>query len=110
MSVGVNQLSSLPEQFGKLACLRELYLDFNCISRLPESFGSLEALEVLFLNENRLTQLPASFQKLQKLKKLNLQRNYLKALPEITQFENLTDVYLDDPKSRKAGLLGSFFG
>ena len=90
--------------------LRELYLDFNCIARLPESFGYLASLEVLFLNENRLTALPRSFHRLQKLRKLNLQRNSIQAVLEVSAFANLSDVYVDDPKTAKQGLVSAVAG
>ena len=42
----------LPESFGKLVLLRELYLDNNQLKILPESFGNLESLERLQLDNN----------------------------------------------------------
>ena len=110
VSVGVNRLATLPEQFGRLVNLKELYLDFNAISRLPESFGYLASLELLFLNNNKLTQLPRSFIRLQKLRKLNLQRNDLQVMLEVSAFDGLTDVYVDDPGSRTTRLFSKVFG
>ena len=110
LSVGVNKLGTLPEQFGRLVNLKELYLDFNVIARLPESFGYLASLELLFLNNNKLTQLPRSFIRLQKLRKLNLQRNDLQVMLEVSAFDGLTDVYVDDPGSRTNRLLSKVFG
>ena len=110
VSVGVNRLQTLPEQFGRLVNLKELYLDFNAIARLPESFGYLASLEVLFLNNNKLTQLPRSFARLQKLRKLNLQRNDLQVMLEVSAFDGLTDVYVDDPGSRTTRLFSKVFG
>ena len=112
VSVGVNRLQQIPEQFGRLVNLKELYLDFNAIARLPESFGYLASLELLFLNNNKLTQLPRSFIRLQKLRKLNLQRNDLQVMLEVSAFDGLTDVYVDDPgtKHRAARLLSRVFG
>ena len=110
VSVGVNRLQTLPEQFGRLVNLKELYLDFNAIARLPESFGYLASLELLFLNNNKLTQLPRSFIRLQKLRKLNLQRNDLQVMLEVSAFDGLTDVYVDDPGSRTTRLFSKVFG
>ena len=100
----------IPAAIGDLANLKELYLDFNVIPRLPESFGYLASLELLFLNNNKLTQLPRSFVRLQKLRKLNLQRNDLQVMLEVSAFEGLTDVYVDDPGSRSGRLMSRFLG
>jgi Leucine-rich repeat (LRR) protein/GTPase SAR1 family protein len=77
-----NQLSTLPESFGKLTQLTSLYLEDNQLSTLPESFGKLTQLTSLDLEDNRLSTLPESFGKLTQLTSLDLSRNQLSTLPE----------------------------
>ena len=62
------RLSKLPESFGELASLNELYLSSNKLKFLPSSFGDLKSLEILELNENQLKTLPESIGDLSSLK------------------------------------------
>ena len=46
LDLGENEITSLPEDFGKLSKLRELWLDTNDIKVLPKSIGGLTELSI----------------------------------------------------------------
>ena len=93
--LGYNQLTSLPESFGKLVNLEELYLRNNQLTTLPESFEKLVNLKILSLQYNQLTTLPESFGKLVNLEVLSLHSNQLTTLPEsFGKLVNLEVLYL----------------
>jgi Leucine-rich repeat (LRR) protein len=47
-----NQLSVIPQEFGKLSKLRELVLDANQLETLPEALADCKSLETISINEN----------------------------------------------------------
>ena len=47
-----NQLSAIPQEFGKLSKLRELVLDANQLETLPETLADCASLETISINEN----------------------------------------------------------
>ena len=57
----LNQLSTLPPEFGQLKSLRFLEASENKLIYLPDTFGSLSSLTDLYLHENLLADLPDSF-------------------------------------------------
>ena len=57
----LNQLDTLPPEFGKLKSLRFLEASENKMICLPDTFGKLKSLTDLYLHENLLTDLPDSF-------------------------------------------------
>jgi hypothetical protein len=70
-----DNLSSLPDIFGfpSLAnTITDLNLSDNQLTALPESFGKLRALQTLNLFNNQLTALPESFGQLQALQTLTM--------------------------------------
>jgi internalin A len=77
-----NELTSLPESFGKLSALDTLNLSSNELQTLPDSFGNLASLTVLNLSDNWLTRLPDSIGNLTSLITLDLSGNRLSAIPE----------------------------
>ena len=99
LSLTGDELTSLPESFGRLTKLEYLNLGDNKLTFLPESIGKLTKLEFLKLdvNElNELTSLPESFGKLTNLKVLNLEYNKLTSLPNlIGNLKNLKILYLN---------------
>lgn len=82
LDVSGNALTSLPESFGSLRGLEDLYLKDNLLPTLPNSFGSLVALNILDLSHNNLITLPKSFGNLTELFSLNLSNNNLFIWPE----------------------------
>ena len=86
-----NELTSLPESFGKLSSLQRLVLSENNLDSLPKSFTNLSSLKELLINENRLTALPDDIGKLTLLEELNAEHNRLSSIPEsIGRLTNLT--------------------
>ena len=53
-----NQLSSLPQEIGKLTSLQLLDLRSNQLSSLPQEIGKLTSLQLLDLSNNQLSSLP----------------------------------------------------
>jgi Leucine-rich repeat (LRR) protein len=94
-----NQLEALPESFGRLSQLTKLDLYGNKLEALPESFGQLSQLTELALYGNQLEALPESFGQLSQLTKLVLGGNKLEALPEsFGQLSQLTKLHLSGNK------------
>ena len=91
-----NQLTSLPESFGNLTNLTQLWLDGNQLISLPEFLGNLTNLTTLHLEENKLTSLPEFLGNLTNLTTLHLEENKLTSLPEsLGNLTNLTSLYLN---------------
>jgi len=67
----------LPETFGNLISLQELYLSNNQITGLPESIGRLRNLEYFNISNNQLTELPEAIGKLKNLRRISLDGNPL---------------------------------
>lgn len=87
-----NDIEILPENFGDLSQLVELFLALNHIQSLPLSFKNLKQLTKLDMSGNNISSLsqnlfsdPPSFEN---LKELNLRENNLIELPD--SFWNLT--------------------
>ncbi len=53
-----NQITSLPEDFGRLTRLQKLALAGNRLSRLPDSIKACESLELIRLAANQLIEFP----------------------------------------------------
>ncbi len=69
----------------------------NTLLSLPESFGNLKSLKDLYLRGNQLETLPDSFRKLKKLETLDIRYNKFKKLPlSLGGLENLTKLQVDD--------------
>ena len=77
-----NELSTLPESFGKLMQLTSLNLSFNQLSTLPDAVTKLTQLIFLDLRRNQLSMLPDAVIKLTQLTSLNLSDNQLSTLPD----------------------------
>ncbi len=107
-----NQLSSLPDEFSRLANLKIVFMSNNRFESLPEVLGRCPKLEMvgfksnqistvaeqslpnqlrwLILTDNEITQLPDSLGERTRLQKLALAGNQLTALPQtMAQCHNL---------------------
>lgn len=81
--IDYNDIQMLPSEIGDcLQSLKCLSAIGNSLNLLPETFGKLSLIEEVYLNENGLIKLPDSLCKLKHLVKLNLTGNQLKTLPE----------------------------
>lgn len=101
-----NELSSLPDDFGRFKSLRILFLSNNQFDHVPSVIAECEKLEMigfkankiktvaenslpvdtrwLILTDNKIEKLPQSFGKLHRLQKLALAGNRLTELPSST--------------------------
>ncbi|XP_060556179.1 leucine-rich repeat protein soc-2 homolog [Ruditapes philippinarum] len=77
-----NSLTSIPESFGNLGQLEEVYLNENELVKLPDSLCRLKHLKVLKLTGNQLKVLPEEFGELTALEKLSCDENILFRLPK----------------------------
>jgi hypothetical protein len=85
-----NELESLPDSFQELTALHKLYLRHNKFSSLPQWFGNQKLLEILYISYNDLTFLPESIGNLSNLKQLYVNDNKLKYIPDsICKLANL---------------------
>jgi len=90
LEINYNQLSQLPENFGKLAKLTYLELRDNLISELPNNFGNLTKLTFLDLQYNLISKFPDKLENLTQLISLSLADNLISQLSG--NFENLTQL------------------
>ena len=103
-----DQLTALPESFGKLTALTKLNLQHNQLTELPESIGQLTVLTTLYLGSNRLSSLPESIGQLTVLTSLGLEFNPMQELPE--SIGNLTALKTLCQHNGKLGKLPESFG
>ena len=91
-----DELTALPDDYGKLVQLRYLNLDGNRFEKLPGVVAKLTGLKWLRLNENKLTELPADLSALRDLRRIYLKRNQLPAVPPALEaLKTLEDIALD---------------
>jgi hypothetical protein len=69
---GGNRLRKLPDNFGNLTNLQELYLPDNQLHSLPESFTQLKRLKWLDVSNNRFNKIPPVVQKMDSLQYLTI--------------------------------------
>ena len=77
-----NLIETLPKSFGYIKVGGDLHLENNHLETLPESFGYIKVGGSLFLNSNYLKTLPESFGDIKVVGDLHLENNSLKTLPE----------------------------
>lgn len=107
-----NNLKVLPESFGNLIHLEEVYLNENGIVKLPDSLKKLKQLVTLKLTGNQLETLPEDFGELTSLEILSCDENVLCRLPKtFGLLENLKELELGcneiDSLSEGFGMLKS---
>lgn len=104
-------MTTLPPEIGKLEKLEKLILgeargSYNKIDHLPEEFGNLKNLTELYISNNQLDSVPQSVCKLYKLKVLDLSYNHISSVTaQIGNLENLEEVNLSH--NRLAGMPSS---
>lgn len=95
LSLGGNELTSIPSQILEMTQLRSLYLGSNRITELTRDIDRLENLRVLYLGGNHLISIPAEVGLLQNLQALSLCENKLSSLPpSIARLRNLKSLGL----------------
>ena len=86
-----NDIESLPTTFGNLESLYEFWMSRTLLTGIPSNIGDLDSLETLSLSDNvGLTELPASFGDMEMLSWFGMGRCSLESLP--TSFGNLDNL------------------
>ncbi|MDP8228543.1 MAG: leucine-rich repeat domain-containing protein, partial [Candidatus Electryoneaceae bacterium] len=70
-------IKKLPENFGDLINIKELYLSDNQLSELPESISKLNSFKYINLDRNKFTEIPAPLSNNKTLKWLRLNGNQI---------------------------------
>eukprot|EP01018_Ginkgo_biloba_P037774 Gb_09751 [translate_table: standard] len=98
LRISCTRITKLPEDFGGLTCLEELYIVGPLLTELPFSFGGLARLKILILSTcPRLSGLVPSIGKLRNLNGLFIKKCGLEYLPEeIGQLSNLENFSVVD--------------
>ena len=78
----IDLLSVLPDTFGQLGALKDLYLEQNQLVSLPESISGLVSLETLSLRGNLLTTLPQALFELPSLRAVWMDDRQLETIPQ----------------------------
>lgn len=95
-------LITLPDIFGEITSLEELYLHSCKITQIPDSFQNLTSLRILELNKNKLESFPPFLGKLQSLEFLDLRGNLLSEVPDsIEGLKSLHTLYLNFNKLKR---------
>ncbi|XP_076780252.1 leucine-rich repeat-containing protein 69 isoform X2 [Arvicanthis niloticus] len=90
LNLNDNQLTSLPQEIGRLRRLTYLSLNHNKLTVIPKELCSLERLSELHLNYNQIMFIPQEIKFLRNLQQLCLVRNNIEVLPEeVCRLKNL---------------------
>ena len=96
ITLGGNQLTSLPSSIGNLASIQNFLANDNLFTSIPEEIGNATTMKALRLGSNDLTNLPESIGNLTNLTFLGLGNNSFSTLPNsIGNLTNLTKLELD---------------
>jgi Leucine-rich repeat (LRR) protein len=87
--VGMNGLTALPDEIGRLTQLESLNLIENRLTALPPALGKLTALKYLYACYNRLTSVPDELSGLTNLQSLDLSHNELRAVFDMRHLARL---------------------
>ncbi|MHA1227716.1 MAG: leucine-rich repeat domain-containing protein, partial [Candidatus Hodarchaeales archaeon] len=99
-----NKLNTLPESFGNLKNLKQLYIDYNHLTSLPESFGQLKNLKYLSLEKNPLQYVPDSFASLPKLSFLVVDNEIIKNLKTILKNQSIFNIIFNSDRPEESFL------
>ncbi|CAG8562928.1 1269_t:CDS:10 [Gigaspora margarita] len=95
MNVANNLFKEFPQVICNIVTLSELDLSYNEITSIPEEIGKLVHLKKLFLIGNLIDKLPESFQNLTSLQELDIRRNKITNLNTISLIPNL-EIFLTE--------------
>ncbi len=84
-----NIKTNIPESWGNLKALKNLYLNNNAITSLPESLGNWTELVNFNIQSNKLSAIPIGIENLKKVQNFNLENNQIKGAV-IKEFEGMT--------------------
>lgn len=82
LGVSSNKLTSLPQSFGKLTKLWDIFIVDNQFTSIPQCIINLPNLINLIFDDNKITSLPENIGNLHRLEHLGLGDNQLTSLPE----------------------------
>uniref|UniRef100_A0A0N5AAW2 PDZ domain-containing protein n=1 Tax=Syphacia muris TaxID=451379 RepID=A0A0N5AAW2_9BILA len=102
--LGLNDISltQMPQDIGKLRCLRSLEVRENLLRTIPTSISQLSQLQRLDLGHNELDDLPEQIGLLTSLQELYVDQNDLESLPDsIVQCKNLQQIDVSENKLRE---------
>jgi len=91
-------VKELPENFGDLLNIKELYLSDNQLSKLPDSILKLNSLRYINLDRNKFTEIPDTLSNNKTLKWLRLNGNQITNITSFAGMENLKCLYLNNNK------------
>jgi Leucine-rich repeat (LRR) protein len=95
LDLSKQKIKELPNDFGPLINLRELYLDKNKLSSLPRSLASCEQLQIISISKNKFVDFPMIICYLSQLKSLDFSTNEIAALPDcLAELIHLEYIYL----------------
>ncbi|KFO30722.1 leucine-rich repeat-containing protein 58 [Fukomys damarensis] len=95
LSLGGNQLQSIPAEIENLQSLECLYLGGNFIKEIPPELANLPSLNYLVLCDNKIQSVPPQLSQLHSLRSLSLHNNLLTYLPrEILNLIHLEELSL----------------
>ncbi|XDD49463.1 leucine-rich repeat domain-containing protein [Leptospira sp. WS92.C1] len=99
LDLGMQKITSFPEEICNFPNLKRLDLRLNSLSSLPDTIGNCKNLEQLNVFGNDLTTFPSSLSKLKKLKILLTGNNDLIVLPsELLFLPEIKTIYADQNK------------
>jgi len=83
LSLGGNQMTSLPTAIFQLHSLKKLLLGYNYLTDIPPDIHQLTSLESLYLYNNQFSSFPVALIRLTSLKRLDLSSNQITDLPPL---------------------------
>ncbi|WP_295810820.1 leucine-rich repeat domain-containing protein, partial [uncultured Apibacter sp.] len=90
-----NIQGALPESWGELQKLKNLYIGYNSIDQLPSTIGNMISLTRLEANNNQIKEIPKTIAKT-KLEYIYLSYNNIQKVPkELEEIKSLKNIYLD---------------
>lgn len=99
LNLGMNNISAIPFEFGKILSLKHVWLDDNELEQFPSSLCSLKYLKTLHLSNNMIQTLPRSISCLLNLELLALDNNELNDFPTgVLEMKELTTLNLRQNK------------
>lgn len=95
LDLSKQKIKELPNDFGPLINLRELYLDKNKLKKLPRSIASCEQLRIISISKNKFVDFPMIICYLSQLRTLDFSTNEIAELPDcIAELIHLENIYL----------------
>jgi protein-tyrosine phosphatase len=98
LHLGMNKLTSLPEEIGLLTSLNSLIAPNNELTRLPSSISKLVSLDDIFLRHNALTEFPVELFGLQRLSIISAEDNRIVSVPSPSEIPSRIQILHSVPQ------------